>query len=171
MKVEMSLLQLEINSTRTALNLCDGIIEVVRKFDGKQPSKRLDTALKGIDENLRFKMEYNSFSIYLYLSVRCVRTEIGVRYLNHDYQDIIRSSMESSRGDGVCQNGTIRAELIISDIERARQQMKERIAQLTAEMGDIGGILNRFEELRLAQASFEASVSYSVREYFNLKFK
>ena len=59
----LNLVKLEIENRKEALKLYDGIIEVVKKFDGKVLNKRFDTALKNFDGRLSYNREHSWFEI------------------------------------------------------------------------------------------------------------
>ena len=58
-KVSKKLVELELKNRKEMLGMYDDIINVMSKFDGKQFTKRVDTALKKINPNIRAKLEYN----------------------------------------------------------------------------------------------------------------
>ena len=67
---EMSekLVLLEIKNKKEMLKLYDGVIETLEKFDGKEITKRIQTALqKNVSKDLYVVREYNSFIIKWYL--------------------------------------------------------------------------------------------------------
>ena len=61
-----NLINLELNAMQKVIDLCPKVIEIIKKFEGKQANKRLDTALKQIDKNL-FVIEIFYFNIFLLL--------------------------------------------------------------------------------------------------------
>ena len=58
-EVSKKLVELELKNRKEMLGMYDDIINVMSKFDGKQFTKRVDTALKKINPNIRAKLEYN----------------------------------------------------------------------------------------------------------------
>ena len=57
------LVELEIQNRKEALKLYPEIIKVVEQFDGKVLNKRLETALKKVNERLCCKRGYSDFRI------------------------------------------------------------------------------------------------------------
>lgn len=72
-EVSKKLVELEISNRKLALSLFDDIIKTLERFDGKQANKRIDTALKKINENLSFSREYNSFIINLITQTKIIK--------------------------------------------------------------------------------------------------
>ena len=75
------LVELQIKNREYAFSLYDEIIEVLAKFDGKQVTKRIETALRKIDDNIRVENEYNSFIIkvgFWGTEKRSIKTENGI---------------------------------------------------------------------------------------------
>lgn len=170
--IKLELLKLEVTHLNHAIKLCDEIIKVIPKFDGKQSNKRFDTALKGIDSNLHFVTRYNSFVIQLYKDNRSIQDDKGIsHYLNDSYVNIIHWSIESSSGDGICQNGTINGKLLIGIIEEQRKYFQQRMDGLNDNINKIDEIIDCYKEMIKERETFKNNVSYLVRDYFDLNFK
>jgi len=165
----IDLINLELAAREKALGLLDMIIAAVQTRDGKAPDKRLDTALKAIDENLRFFMRYNSFVIELIIRDRSIVTASGhSEYINDSTVYIVHASVKSGYNDGACQNGTINAAVLIDAIEKFREATKISIEKTRGELANIEEVLAAFSAARLALSQLENSTSYLTREYFGL---
>jgi len=166
----IDLINLELAAREKALGLLDMIIAAVQTRDGKAPDKRLDTALKAIDENLRFSMHYNSFVIELIIRDRSIVTTSGhSEYIKDSTVCIVHASVKSGyNGGGACQNGTINAAVLIDAIEKFREATKISIEKTRGELANIEEVLAAFSAARLALSQLENSTSYLTREYFGL---
>jgi hypothetical protein len=171
-EAKIKLLNLEVINLQKAISLCDKIIEIVPKFDGKAANKRLDTALKEIDKSLSFNMRYNSFIIEMYKQDRSINVGDNWQYLRDHSVSIVHSSIQSSSGDGVCQDGQhISGEQLIKDIQRNKKYMEDSLKSLTIDLGHIDYISDWYDDIQGLKAKFKDTVSYQVREYFGFDFK
>lgn len=167
-EINIRLIQLHLDAERKALTLIPQIIEVVKKFDGKAPSKRFDTALKKVDKNLVFNMTYNSFVIEMYIENRYFLTGEKAYYI-HPTCNIVRSSITSGYGDGICQDGIINAERLIAWINRAKESTEVHIEKTSKALTDIDNILARKAEIEKMKSEFIDNTPYLIRQYFDLK--
>ena len=165
-----ALVNLELAADEKALSLVDGIINVVTKFGGKEANKRLDTALKTIDKNLSFSMAYNSFKIALYIENRSINTKSGISmYLNDSSVSIIHACISTGYGEqGICQNGTINAALLIEKLNTFRTDTQQAIIKTRKELENINTILTEYEERKKAIDRFVSAISYTTRKYFKI---
>ena len=166
----IKLIELEIENLEKAVKVINEIKKIVPKFDGKTPSKRIDTALKAIDKNLRFETRYNSFVIELYKEIRHVQdTPQTVVYSNSHSTFILHASIKSSYGDGVCQNDTIDGKIFLAELETSQEHKKAFIVKLRAELGNLDNIIVNHARIKKEKELFLSGVSSLTREYFDLK--
>jgi len=164
------LIELEINALEEAAVVIEEIKKIVPKFEGKTPSKRLDTALKAINKNLRFETKYNSFVIELFKENRHVQdTNQTVVYSSSHSTNIIHASLKSSYNDGVCQNDTIIGKVFLAELDASQKHQKAFVEKLRAEIGNIDNIITEHARITKEKDAFLTGVSYLTREYFNLK--
>lgn len=170
-EIKLRLLDLEIKARNKAINLCDDIIKVVSKFNKKEPTKRLDTALKKIDKNLNFRLRHNSFIIDLNIENRSITIEeYNTHYIRGYNISIIHSSIRSGYGDGICQNGTINGELLMDEIDNSKQQMIQEVNKLKHGIENINNIITEKAMIDSQIANFKNVTPYLIREYFDLNF-
>ena len=166
----IKLIELEINELEKAVAIIDEIKKIVPKFEGKTPSKRIDTALKAINSILRFETRYNSFIIELYKENRHVQdAPNGVTYTSNHNINIIHASLKSSYNDGICQNGVIDGKIFNDHLETSQNHHKAFIVKLLAELGNLDNIIVNHARIKKEKEMFLSGVSYLTREYFNLK--
>jgi hypothetical protein len=168
-KINIQLLELEAEARSRALLLCDKIIGLVPKFDGKKPDKRFDTALKAIDKGLSFETRFNSFIIKHWIEKRMVQSGGHTSYLTGSDVSIIHASIQSSYQDGICQNGTIDGKQLIAHIETAKGHLQKNITEINKDIQNIETILKRFKAIQDEKEKFNHDVSWTTRGYFNLK--
>jgi len=169
-EITMKLLNLELTAMKKAYSLCDKIIEIVPKFNDKQPNKRFDTALKAIDKGLSFKTQHNSFIIEMYIEDRHFNINSNAYYLKDSSLNIIYGTLKSSSGDGICQDNLIIAENLIKEVEKVKVYKLQYINQLESQLKTIDDILTKFHQIENEIEGFNTGISYRIREYFGLKF-
>jgi hypothetical protein len=170
-EISLQLLNLEIVNMKKAVAVIGEIIKIIPKFEGKKPTKHLDTALKTIDKNLNFHTEYNSFVIKLHKENRMINTGDNVFYTLENYVNIFFGSIQSSSGNGICQNGVIDSKLLITALSKQIEYYNKLIIQLTNEISKHESIIQKYNEIKQAMESFNNSISFYTREYFSLKLK
>lgn len=164
------LIALEIKELEKAVAVIDDIKKTIPKFAGKAPTKRLDTALKAINSNLRFETSYNSFILEIRKENRHVQdTDNSAVYTLSSAVNIIHASLRSSSGDGICQNGTIDAALFLAQVNSAHDYIVNSIKNLTDELKDIDRILAEHARILKERDDFISSTHCLIREYFYLK--
>ena len=172
-EINLKLLDLEIKIRERAILLCDQIINTIISFNGKKPTKRLDTALKKIDEDLHFYTHYNSFIIEFYIHDRFINVDNIAHYIksSSSYFSIVHSSIYSSYGDGICQEGVINSDQLLKHITNSQNYYIKEIEKIKEAIENIDDVILQKQKIDKQMKAFERNVPYLVREYFNLKFK
>jgi len=169
----INLLKLDIAAEETLLKLKDDIVAVVKKFDNKVPTKRITTALKKVDDNLRFTAQYNSMVIEMYTTNRSVQSTTGTSwvYISNSCKTILHSCLRSSSNNG-CLNddGTINASQIIKDINIYAEYKQKSITDLKKQIKNIDKITAKFEGIKEQQSQFLKDTNINIMSYLNLKF-
>ena len=175
MDYSRKLVNLEIQANVKALQLMDDIKEVIIKFDGKIPDKRLDTALKKIDSDLSFKQDYNFFIIDLWIRNRSVsvkkenETYSGTYYIKSDRVGICYCACKSCYGDGCLnEDGTINAEMVIKSINGSKKYLLEYNNSMVNTVNNINDKIKEYEELKKRIVEFNNSVNHTVAQYYEL---
>lgn len=167
------LVELEIKNREYAFSLYDEIIEVLAKFDGKQVTKRIETALRKIDDNIRVENEYNSFIIkvgFWNIEKRSVKTENGIAYLENSEETICHCSRFSSYGDGVLnENNSLNYENIKKQLIKHKEYMEESIKEIKSQLANVETIISEYEELEKKCQDFNRDTNFCISEYYGLK--
>ncbi len=170
--MQKQLIELEVKAKEKAANLIPEIIKMLPKFHGKVANKRLNTALKAIDQNLSFKMEYNSFKISMHIQDRDVVNSEGVwEYINNFEVTIVHDSIISGNGDGICQNGTIDSNRLIEILTSSEKSLRDHIQEITNQLANIDAILNEYKMIKKSIDIFERQTNWIIRSYYDIKFE
>ena len=167
----IKLIQLEIEAKEKAIFLIDQIITVAEKFDGKVANKRFGTALKKIDNNLKFAMEYNSFKIELYIDNRFLQTETHTEYIKNSYVSIIHGSISSSYWNSLLINSRIDGTELVAQLIKAKKELTSWVLELKSQVEKIDSILTAYQGIKDQIEKFGNDVNYTIRDYFQLDFK
>lgn len=161
------LVELEIKNREYAFSLYDEIIEVLAKFDGKQVTKRIETALRKIDDDIRVENEYNSFIIkvgFWDIEKRSVKTENGIAYLENSGH----CSRFSSYGV-LNENNSLNYENIKKQLIKHKEYMEESIKEIKSQLANVETIISEYEELEKKCQDFNRDTNFCISEYYGLK--
>ena len=114
------------------MTLFPQIEEVLKKYNNKTSSKRLDTDLKKIDSSLYFEKRYNSWIIEHY----------GYKI------NIIHACITSSYNDGIEQNGVINSELAINGLKTFIEYNTKKIKEAREQIKIIDDLINESKEIK-----------------------
>lgn len=163
---KMMLRQLEYN--QKAYDQFDNIIEVIEKFDMKEPSKRLDTALKNVSKSLKFEISYNSFIINY-----CNHDEIYIKecneYLKDDTKILLHMSCVSVYGGGALFRGRIDSKIIIEQLKKNKEYHENIQRQAYEQLSIIDELEEEREKLEKMLEDFNAKILYTTDKYFNIR--
>lgn len=172
-ELSIKLLEREIDIKKAALRYFDNVKKVVASFNGKIANKRLDTALKAIDERLNFKMEYNSFRITFddydfnrrYVSIG----EKGA-YIKNCSVNIAWSTISSAYGNSALDDERkIISYSVLKDIDAQEASIKREIAIMENQLAKIDEIIIRYDAITASIRQFNDEIDHDIREYFDLK--
>ena len=166
---KIKLIELELKALKKVIELAPEVEKVLRKFDGKQANKRLDTALKKIDSNLRFEIHSNSFDVTLYIQDRSLQTEDkGRTYIDYK-KTVLGGCVESAYGDGICQNGTLIADIAIKELYRMIDYHKQTVKNTEVNINEIEEFENQKQEIKTKIENHNDSIPYLLDKYFGLR--
>lgn len=142
---KLKALDLNIALEKESINpeMISAIKEVFKKFDGKQYTKRFDTALKGVNENLSVDYCYNTFDIdYRWAGRNSVK--VGNNWYYADSREVIMT--------GVCETCYDKDEAVyeghVLHADRLCKTLDKRVAYLTEHINSLESAKNRIEEYR-----------------------
>lgn len=177
-----NLVNLEIENRKKALELYPQIIECVEKFNGKVLNKRFETALRKIDDCLRYNWEDSRFGIEVRLNNRCIQSvktdTYGYAQWNYisGFELTLTSMLYtvSYNPDDrrmLDENGRIIAPVIIKALNERKQSIENTIAELEEKLNNVQEYRNKLEALRIEMEKVMNDVPYIIREYFDINYR
>jgi hypothetical protein len=174
-----ALVLLQIAANEKAIELSEKIKPVILKFDGKVPNKRLDTALKAVDDNLMWSMEYNSAIIKMWIENRSTSEgntpdSYGYRttnYLTDNTVNIAYGRMVdgSNPAASVCPDGKLNAAALISAVDSSSAYLKQSVSDMRSSLTRIDELIEQRAALVKAVEDYNNSIDYTVATYFDLR--
>lgn len=170
-ELALKLLKREIEIEKNALKLFDEIGKTLLSFNGKVANKRLDTALKAIDNRLSFKIEYNSFRfIYAEYDNRYVTVGDKGAYITDCTVNILWATVSSVYGDqALDENQKIISDNLIKQLKAQQISIKSHIEIVEKQIKQIDDIISEFNSICEQIRSFNDKTDYLIRGYFDLK--
>lgn len=176
MEVSKQLVELELKNRKYMLSLFDKVIETMSKFNDKKVNKRIDTALKKIDKNLSFSMEYNSFIIKLWYEDRSVTKTMDdgygrAYYLKNNYETLVHCYVvHSSYGDGVVNDdGRLIFESLKEQLLKSKEYIEKSIVEIENQLSQVDDIISEYQELIDKCNKFNNKLNWCIAEYYNIK--
>jgi len=170
-----NLIKLEIAGKREAAALCDAVIEIVKKFDGKVHNKRFDTAVNAVNENVRVRMQYNSFDIKYSMPNRSVKSVSADHwnYVEYDEPYICGMCIESSDNNrALTPDKRIISENIIANILEQKKRLTAGADLAEKQLNNnICDFIGRKAKLLQQIEQFNNDVDYSLANYFDLRIE
>ena len=175
------LVMLEIQNRKEALELYDKIIPVIKKFDGKVLNKRLETALKAVDERLRVDGGYSSFRIEMRPKSNIVFSDKvdANGYRECAYVDdrelclntvLFTTLSYYDRKVMLDEDNRIIADVILEALKSGKKKMEENIADLEANFDKVEEFEKHLEELRKEMEDAMNEIPFLIRNYFGLNY-
>ena len=158
------------------LSYVPAIKEVIRKFDGKALTKRLDTALKEVYKGASCRKDTFAGDWQLTLSEWEDRS-ITVKSENpfNGAEDCICMYVQynmiyfASSTSKWCFDGKLIADNMIEEIDSVAKSYEETVARLKGQLARIDEIIAEYNRISEAQYNFSHDVDYVIRGYFGLK--
>lgn len=170
-------IELEKKMLIKAIELIPQVIEVVKKFDNKVPSKRLETALKEINKGFRFNMEHNSFIIEIKFfdhDDRCTSDGDRAIYANEDSFRVCHMCISSAYGDQAIDNGRINANAVINSpngLLAFLEVHKKTVQGIDDTIKNIEELKEQRKELLKQIEDFNSKVNYTFNNTFPLRIE
>lgn len=167
----------QIEVYENMLEKIPAIEETIRKFDGKQATKRIETALQTIARGIHFGKNQYSTNLELTFAEYDNRSIEG-KPDNYGYcTTVYIADYTMYLADGyrehsfVDENGKLNAGKLIDQIERKREQYAKQAANLKVQLSNIDSIIAKYEEIERMKREFQDSIDYLIRDYFHLDVK
>lgn len=168
-----AVVELEVKNRKHVLTLYDGVIEVVKKFDGKVINKRFETALRNIDNSLRLERSGSRIDISYY----CKNRYAGGRYLLWDYitlNNYMNTSVTDKNycvvdydGNGNCR---LNAEKVIIHLLVRKNDIADEIKLIEEHHAKIEEYEKELEELKNKIESVSGKIPFLLKEYYGLRY-
>lgn len=174
MEISRKLVELEIKNRKYLVSLYNEVLECMKKFDGKQVTKRIDTALKKIDSNIHMRNEYNSFVIELYFEDRMIKEEnsYNCHYLKNSYENFCHCCRFSSYDDGVINvdnTNSLNYARLEKEMLKQKDYFVKSIEETERQLQNIDSLVAEYKELQEKCNDFNKKVNWSIAEYYNIK--
>lgn len=177
-----NLVELEIQNRKDALKLYDGIIEVVKKFDGKVLNKRFDTALKQFDGRLSYNREYSWFEINMNVfdnrSCKSVKKDAYgyscTNYITDSYlrlNNLVYTYSNNSNDKVMLDNERIISSVLIEALNKGKEQMQNKINELENSIDKVDEWKTKLEALKHEMENIMGEVPYIIREYYDINYR
>lgn len=172
MEASKKLVELEIENRKYVLSLYPSVAEVLSHFDGKQITKRIETALQKIDKHLYIRREYNTFSVKYYCENRSIKGDNGNwHYLkNSEIHLFDATCFDAYEEDGILNtDNTLNFEKLNVIIEGDKNYIGKETTNMQKDLAEIEAYIEEYKELEKQCKDFNNKIDYTVKEYFNLK--
>lgn len=176
-----NLVELEIQNRKAALKLYDGIIETVKKFDGKILNKRFETALKKVDERLSYDRRYSCFEINMNLfDNRCVKSvkkdDLGYSCVNYISDNYLRlntylETYSNTNGKSFLDNERIVSSVLIESLENGKAQIEKDIDRLESSIDKVDVWKERLKSLEAEIEKTMKEIPYIIRDYYDINYR
>ena len=158
------------------------IIECVEKFNGKVLNKRFETALRKIDDNLRYDQTGSRFDIEVHLNNRCVQSvktdSYGYSNWNYisDFNLVLNSVLYTTTYNPddrkmLDENGRIIAPVIVKALEEKKKIIENTIAELEEKIDKVQEYKSKLETLRSEMEKVMSDVPFAIRNYFDINYR
>lgn len=172
-ELALKMIEREIEIKKAALLLFDDVKKIVGSFNGKIANARLDSALKKLNENINFKMEYNSFRItYDEYDYKMRYVSIGDKgaYIKNSSVNIAWCTISSAYGDSVLDDDRrIIAYQILKAIDIQKQTIISELSKMEKQLAIIDDIIKQYHTITENIRMFNDGIDHDIREYFDLK--
>lgn len=173
-----NLILLEIENKKRALETCDLIIPVIKKFNGKVLNKRLETALKNVCSNLWiesycgfFIINFSCFDNRMCYSSKideygrrnCLYSNLDVIRLNTCLHVYNRNKEDISVTDT---NNRIKANILIESLECGKKQLEDEIKKNNDALNKVDEWQSRMKKIIKDMQELRSEIPYAFQEYF-----
>jgi len=169
--IKRELINKQLKGYQEAIELIPQIVEVAKKFDGKVISKRFDTAIKKVNKNLSFTLEYNSFRVKYYNRDRYISGESYAEYIQEDVVDLVFGCIKSSYGDGICQDGVFVFDNFVKGIEGRKGMLAKYIKETSEQLERVEQLTKEQKQLKEAIEQHNDGVNFIVEYYYGVRVK
>jgi len=143
----------EIQARENVFLILGDIDNCLKKFHGKKYSKRIDTALKAIDKNLKSETRFNNFSvIYEVKSIYEYNPKI---YVVSKYMENVNS---------------LQLEDTTELIKETRTQLQKELSELKEQIENFDKTMEKYETMQKEVENFNRNIHWSMRQYAGIGY-
>ena len=171
-EAKKNLLLLEIETFKKQLELIEEIKPTIRKFDGKVLSKRLDTALKKVNNRIRLEYSFNQIKILYYPEVNSIRENTYSLYITDHYSRELMSTSMIQSGNSHSINkddNTVITNIFIEALNNSAEYIKNNIEEAKILIKDYDKLTSEKKEIELKIQEFNKKISWISDHYFKLR--
>ena len=171
---KINLIKLELENKLEALKLAPKIKEIIKTFEGKTFSKRIETKLKEINENLSFKIDNNDFlQLTFYFENRGFQNEAKTHwvYIKHSSEtifcELVKGLINEEFKNGLKEDKKIDSEFIIKKIEWWEEYTTKSIKEATQELYNLEELKKDYNNYIEAKNKL-ANHHHTIKHYFEI---
>ena len=165
------LIKKQLKGYQEALKLIPAIKEIAKKYEGKKMSKRFDTALKKVNDNLSFNEDYNSFRVKYYNRDRSISTDTHTEYIKEDVVDLVFGCIKSSYNDGICQKDVFNYETFVNAIDGRAERLQKYISETNDQLGSLEQLQKEKAEIEKLKNEYNDKINFILDGYYCLRIK
>ena len=169
------LAKLQIEEELDALKFVPAITELLKKWNGKQINKRLDSALKQIDPRIGYHVRYGTFYISVavrsdYISVPSGHGVSLAHYLSSRQTELLQGEMIDLTGNGKAATieGNLNAAPLLESMTRRAESIRKSCEQATEQIEKVPDLIAERDRLAKAVEDFSRGLNAKIRDYFDL---
>ncbi len=143
----------EIQARENVFLILGDIDNCLKKFHGKKYSKRIDTALKKIDKNLKSEMKWNNFSVIY---------EVKSIYEYNPNIYVVGKYMENVNN--------LQLENTTELIKEARTRLQKELSELKEQIENFDKTMEKYETMQKEVENFNKNIHWSMRQYADIGY-
>ena len=144
---------MEIQAIENIFLVLGDIDNCLKKFHGKKYSKRIDTALKAIDKNLKSEMKWNNFSVIY---------EVKSIYEYQPILYVVGKHMENVNN--------LQLEDTTELIKETRTQLQKEYKELKEQIENFDKTMEEYKTMQKEVENFNRNIHWSMRQYAGIGY-
>ena len=143
----------EIQARENVFLILGDIDNCLKKFHGKKYSKRIDTALKNIDKNLKSEMKWNNFSVIY---------EVKSMYEYNPNIYVVGKYMQDANN--------LQLQDITEIIKERRTQLQKELSELKEQIENFDKTMEEYKTMQKEVENFNRNIHWSMRQYAGIGY-
>lgn len=174
-EVAKSLVKLQIEQELDALTFVPAVAELLKKWDGKQLSKRFEKALREVNPRLFYQVRNGSFYISVWAKMDHVDEEKSsgislTHFIPDRYTALLRADMVDITGNGnsATVEGKINADHLIDCLTRWTEQTRESCKKSADKLEHIDELIAEHDRLLKEIEDYSRNLDGRILSAFDL---